>query len=328
MRKAAVLQPSLNRFAISLIICIPAGGKFLATSDRIELAPARQNEDAHLDSVNAIGVEVLKRIQHARRELLDLSARNRLISTPTRIIPGRKIEVVDERSEEVFRMLVRERKAMSFLAGTGEEGEDGETDGIVSATLAQPEEEAPDDGRPDPRHTDLRLQTRLTSERLQSRLLDMYYDAQTYEQEQGVSILYLALGFLKWYESPCSEKARYAPLLLIPVDLERPSAASRFHLRYREEDVTTNLSLQAKLKAEFGIALPDIPEMEEISPTAYFNAVAQAVEGQPHWEVMRDDMVLWFFSFAKYLMYRDLDPAQLAGPFAARKQPDPVELAR
>ena len=137
----------------------------------------------------------------------------------------------------------------------------------------------------------------------------MYYDAQTYEQEQGVSILYLAIGFLKWYESDASDKARYAPLLLVPVDLERPSAASRFHLRYREEDVTTNLSLQAKLKREFGIELPDIPEMEEILPESYFNAVAQAVDGQSRWEVLRDDMVLWFFSFAKYLMYRDLDPA-------------------
>ncbi len=162
---------------------------------------------------------------------------------------------------------------------------------------------------PDPRHTDLRLQTRLTSERLQTRLLDMYYDAQTYEQEQGVSILYLAIGFLKWYESDASDKARFAPLLLVPVDLERPSAASRFHLRYREDDVTTNLSLQAKLKGEFGIALPDIPEMDEIYPESYFNAVAQAVGGHPRWEVLRDDMVLWFFSFAKYLMYRDLDPA-------------------
>ena len=73
---------------------------------------------------------------------------------------------------------------------------------------------------PDPRHTDSRLQTRLTSERLQARLLDMYYDAQTYEQEQGVSILYLAIGFLKWYESDASDKARFAPLLLVPVDLD------------------------------------------------------------------------------------------------------------
>ena len=56
--------------------------------------------------------------------MLDLSARNRLISTPRGLPRGEKIEIVDERSEEVFRLLVRERKAMSFLPGV-EEPDDG-----------------------------------------------------------------------------------------------------------------------------------------------------------------------------------------------------------
>jgi Protein of unknown function (DUF4011)/AAA domain len=252
--------------------------------------------------------ELIKRVQDTRRELLDLSARNRLISTPRGTSQGRRIEIVDERSDEVFRLLVRDRKAMSFLPGREEPeailiGEEEPT------RLAQPDEEVAVDGAPDPRHVDLRLQTRLSSERLQARLLSTYYDAQTYEQEQGVSILYLAMGFLKWYESPSSDKARYAPLLLIPVDLERATAASRFRLRHREEDITTNLSLRAKLKAEFGIDLPEVPEMDEIEPGAYFDAVTREVADQPRWEVLGDDMVVWFFSFAKYLMYRDLDPA-------------------
>ena len=71
--------------------------------------------------------------------------------------------------------------------------------------------------------------------------------------------------------------------------------------------MTTNLSLQAKLKGDFGIALPDVPEIEEISPAAYFDAVRSAIADQPRWEVVSNDMVVWFFSFAKYLMYRDLD---------------------
>jgi very-short-patch-repair endonuclease/DNA polymerase III delta prime subunit len=254
--------------------------------------------------------DLLQRIQKTRRELLDLSARNRLISTPLGPSRGRKIEVVDERSEEVFRLLVRDGKSMSFLPGL-EVPDPTTSDQADSPRLTQPEEEekASVDGAPDPRHVDLRLQTRLTSERLQARLLSMYYDAQTYEQEQGVSILYLAMGFLKWYESPSSDKARYAPLLLIPVDLERPTAASRFTLKHREEDVATNLSLQEKLRAEFGIDLPDVPDLEELSPGAYFDAVSSALTDQPRWEVLRDDIVVWFFSFAKYLMYRDLDPA-------------------
>jgi very-short-patch-repair endonuclease len=261
-----------------------------------------------LGVVIAAGIEsdLIKRIQVTRRELLDLSARNRLISTP-RSSQGRKVEIVDERSEEVFRLLVRERKALSFLSG-GDESEAGKGVDANSPLLTQPDESWSGDGTLDPRHVDLRLQTRLSSERLQGRLLSVYYDAQTYEQEQGVSILYLAMGFLKWYESPSSDKARYAPLLLIPVDLERQTAASRFHLKYREEDITTNLSLQTKLRGEFGIDLPEVPEMDEMSPGSYFDTVARSLADQPRWEILRDDMIVWFFSFAKYLMYRDLDP--------------------
>ena len=256
---------------------------------------------------SGIEADLIKRIQNTRRELLDLSARNRLISTPRSPSPGKKIEIVDERSEEVFRLLVRERKSMSFLSGI-EESDDRTVSEAGSPLLTQPDDPSIGDGTPDARHVDLRLQTRLGSERLQSRLLSIYYDAQTYEQEQGVSILYLAMGFLKWYESPSADKARYAPLLLIPVDLKRQTAASRFHIEYREEDITTNLSLQAKLRAEFGVDLPEIPDMDELSPGAYFDSVAQAAANQPRWGVLRDDMVIWFFSFAKYLMYRDLDP--------------------
>ena len=37
-------------------------------------------------------------------------------------------------------------------------------------------------------------------------------------------------------------------------------------------------------------------------------------------------MVLWFFSFAKYLMYRDLDPGNWPAHASSRMQPDPAAL--
>ena len=72
-----------------------------------------------MEAAKGLDANVVKRIQQSRRELLDLSARNRLINTPRESSQGRKIEVVDERSEEVFRLLARERRAMSFLPGAG-----------------------------------------------------------------------------------------------------------------------------------------------------------------------------------------------------------------
>jgi very-short-patch-repair endonuclease len=248
---------------------------------------------------------ITDRLGKAKQELLDLTLRNRLLNTP-RKSKARNIEIVGERAEDVFRLLVKERKSMSFLPRPGSEPSTPGDDEPDSAALFQPDET---DEEATERYTDDRLQTALTSEGLQKRLLGLFYDAKTHEEEQGVNILYLAVGFLKWFEADCSEQARFAPLLLLPVELSRKSANAKFRIRWREEDIATNLSLQAKLFSDFGIRLPDVIESDDFSPAAYFEQVASSIEGKDRWEVVADDMVLWFFSFTKFLMYRDLDPA-------------------
>lgn len=246
-------------------------------------------------------------LENARRELLDLTARNRLLNTARSSTRSSRLEIVDEVSDEVLRHLVAEGKAMSFLPAREEEQAEGNGD-EDQGLLFQPEDDELDKNGLAARHIDNKLQTRLTSDRLQKRLLKLFYDARTYEEEQGVNILYLALGFLKWYEDDNSDRERFAPLVLIPVTLDRQSATSRFNIRYTEDDINTNLSLQARLKSDFGVELPDVPDIEELCPSDYYAAVATAVRGQSRWEVLPNDVVLWFFSFSKFLMYRDLKP--------------------
>ncbi len=79
--------------------------------------------------------------------------------------------------------------------------------------------------------------------------------------------------------------------------------------------------MQARIKSDFGIDLPDVPEIDELDPADYFCAVAEAVAEQPRWEVLPNDMVLWFFSFAKFLMYRDLDTSNWAEESPLEEQP-------
>lgn len=260
---------------------------------------------------------VSAQLETSRKALLDLSARNRLISTPRKAGKTKTIEIVDELATEVYRLLVKEGKALSFLPGR-EKQKNTEKEEVSSqigdededvGELPQPEDDETDERGVAKRHADHRLQTLLTSEGLQKRLLSLFYDAKTFEEEQGVNILYLAVGMLKWYEAPSSEDARYAPLLLIPVSLERGTAAERFKLRWRNEECATNLSLQAKMKAEFGLMLPELATDEDVDVAAYMKAVQVSVSGQNRFEVMENVMVLGFFSFAKFLMYRDLDPA-------------------
>lgn len=255
------------------------------------------------------GNDISIKLERARRELLDLGKRNRLINTPRHRIRLRTIEVIDEVSQEVYRILVDEQKNMSFVpVPDSEAGEEGVDEEDLFAGFIQPEDDEVDERGIAKRHTDTRLQTALTSERLQKKLLGLYYTARTSQEEQGVNILYLALGFLKWYESESSDQEYYAPLILVPVSLDRQSARERFKLRYLEEDISTNLSLQELLKADHGVDLPDVPDDDDLSPNTYYDDVVRAVSGQPRWEVLPNDMILSLFSFSKFLMFRDLNP--------------------
>jgi hypothetical protein len=253
-------------------------------------------------------------LEKARLELLDLSSRNRLLHTPLDAAKpaARAIRVRDELASEVLRLLFTEGKALTFAPGTGAAGSSSAED-ADTAGLPQPDDnEAADERGVKSRHRDTRLQTALTSQGLQKRLLKMYYDARTFAEEQGVNILYLALGFLEWVDEADPRKpSRCAPLVLVPASIERQSAADKFRIRWYEgEDPGANLTLEAKLDGEFKIRMPEFPDVNapEFSLGAYFDAVEEAVRNQPGWRVRRDDILLGFFSFAKFLMYRDLDP--------------------
>jgi hypothetical protein len=164
------------------------------------------------------------KLERARTELLDLSARNRLLNIPRSARSAKTLEVVDEQSREVFRLLVREQRPLTFLPGrSAPESQAPENDDEISE-LAQPEDDQFDERGIPVRHADTRLQTRLTPAGLQKRLLDLYYDARTLEEEQGVNILFLALGTLKWIDPNNPANVRYAPLILVPVALERGNA--------------------------------------------------------------------------------------------------------
>jgi very-short-patch-repair endonuclease/DNA polymerase III delta prime subunit len=260
-----------------------------------------------------MSIDTVARLEISRKELLDLGLRNPLINHRSR---AKQVKVVDELSTEVYRILVTDGRAMSFdpLPDTKakelaeREAEDGgEADAVNwEDLLAQPVKELVD-GRLADRHIDNRLQTNLVSEKLQTRLLSIHNDARTYLEEQGVNILYLALGFLHWYEASSAKEARRAPLLLIPVSLARSNAQERFQLIYTSEDIGDNISLHEKLKAEFNIELPTIESGEELDVNSYMSAVATAVKDDNRWHVDANEITLGFFSFGKLLMYKDLD---------------------
>lgn len=264
-------------------------------------------------------------LARSRNELLDLSTRNRLLSIPVTSGSARVVHCSGESSTQVYRLVVSEGKAMGFLPGaTARKGRSAP----VAAADQEPEEwMPPPDEEVDPetgipaRQMDARLQTSLTPEALQRRLLGLFRDARTLIEEQGVNILYLALGQLSWSSAKDPDKAHRAPLILVPVELTRRSASERFLVRWNEEEIAENLSLRAKLKGDFGLDLPPFPEGEDLQVDSYLESVAKAVSGSEGWAVLPDAISLGFFSFAKFLMFRDLQPESWPDPTGLTQQP-------
>jgi very-short-patch-repair endonuclease len=154
------------------------------------------------------------------------------------------------------------------------------------------------------------LSSMLEARELEARLIALYRQAKSDMTEGGTNTLYLAVGVLKWRKKPTDERSYRAPILLLPVKLERSSAASRFRLRYHEDEPRLNATLLQFVQRDFDLTLPDFrdglpQDGSGIDVLQVLEQFRHAVRDTPGFEVA-DEIALSTFSFAKYLMWKDL----------------------
>ncbi|NQY82974.1 MAG: DUF3320 domain-containing protein, partial [Alphaproteobacteria bacterium] len=153
----------------------------------------------------------------------------------------------------------------------------------------------------------------LPKEELKKRSVEIYRKAQTALQEGGANTLYLALGFLLWKRDEKRDKAdkrHRAPLILVPVNMERKSVRSGVKLASHGDESKFNTTLLEMLRKDFEINITgldgELPKDESgVDIAGIWNKVRRAVKDAPGFEVV-EDVVLGHFSFAKYLMWKDL----------------------
>ncbi len=231
-----------------------------------------------------------------RKRLVETGTRNRLVHVNRANSRGNVVNIINERSNDVYGLLLGGR-TMRFRALGHDRHEAGDI--VLAEEVGEPVGAE--------RYTDNHLETRLGPDALAKKLLKIAREAQTAEEEQGVNILYLALGFATWLEDKSSAVPREAPLVLLPVELVRDQRRSTFDLRLRAEDMMTNLPLQQRWQDDFGIVLPEIDtDAEGWRPSDYFAEVEAIIAERKGWKVDCDAIQLGFFSFSKLLMYRDL----------------------
>src|ERR1017187_9590931 len=250
-------------------------------------------------------------LQEVRKDLLDLGLRNPLLNY--RLLKSRGLETAGTSASEVFQSLVTEGHELEFLSAHGVVPRkqlllaEGEEDSSLRerAWRELPAEQQALWGIGDIPEGSL---VAVHGEKeLESRLLATFYAARTSIEEQGVNTLFVALGMLSWHDPATPEEVHRAPILLVPVELTRQSAAEGFRLRYSGDDVSPNLCLIEFLK-QFGIALDSSNDGEDFDVERYLDRFTSAISANPTWSIDRQSVVLGFFSFSKFLMYRDLDP--------------------
>jgi very-short-patch-repair endonuclease len=150
----------------------------------------------------------------------------------------------------------------------------------------------------------------IPEDELEARLVDLYRTTRTTLQEGGANTLFLAIGFLSWTREDKANQRYRAPLILVPVTLTRKSVRSGFTLTLHDDEPRFNPTLVEMLRQDFqlrlSIAEGELPrDGSGLDIAAIWTAVSHAIRDIRGWEVS-EEVVLAMFSFAKYLMWKDL----------------------
>lgn len=275
------------------------------------------------DSGNTAGAEMPgKATEEARRKfdewkrrLLDLSGRNRLLHFRKTRRSTLTLDEVPVR--ELFSVVACNNGAVGFLPKPEQPDlSPAETDNIQAARRGLA-------------GCALCVQTPVSEPDLHRTLTNLYRKSNQSVAEQGVHTLYLACGFMTWFEASYSDDEIRSPLVLVPVEIER-RRGGRFVLKATGEAIEANMVLAEKLRQDFNLNLPEWDPEEETEKAfnMYLDAVGSEITDMPRWSVT-DNAVLGIFSFHKLVMYRDLEKhaeCALAHPFVKALCGDPPSV--
>ena len=246
---------------------------------------------------------VADRIDRWTQKLLDFSARNRLLNIPasSRQLLAVEVPEIARLEDSLAAAQTITVSALADLLGEQNYAE------LRAGKL-------PDERRREFLRTEMahrRLAVDLPPRELRRRMNELYHDARTAEEESGVNPMFLSIGTLQWVEpgKGAARKSYRAPILMIPVTLERASLAEGVKLRCRDEDTVVNSTLIEFLRSQFRLEVPGIDPLPTdesgVDVPAVLAAFAQAIKKMDGWSV-GEECFLGCFSFGKYVMWKDM----------------------
>lgn len=243
------------------------------------------------------------RIAHWKRKLLDLTKRNRLLNLKT----GKTTIPMICPDPAALEDMLADREKVLITPIPAMVGGETNRDSEVFESQTKTDYERTFAAEALKRHE---LATPVEPTKLEAGLIELYRKANTDMQEGGANTLFLALGVLRWRPLGSETQSYKAPLLLVPVTLKRKSATSRMELSLHDDEPTFNLTLLEMLRQDFELTIPELEgelprDRSGIDVQKVWDRVRSAVRDVPGFEVL-GEVVLSTFSFAKYLMWKDL----------------------
>lgn len=236
------------------------------------------------------------------RKLLDISLRNNLIN----VKPGRRVIPLVSFAIDKWEDALHAGEAFQILPNPStkptEPSETGLYDSAIYADLKDLVERDVKNKR---------LYAYLTEAELKKGLTFLQRASRTALEENGANSLFLSLGLLKWYENEKSVRPRFAPLLLLPIDITRQSVArgGGYTIKSRDEDLIFNTTLVELLKQQFGLQLSSLQELpvddSGVDVKKVFALVRTAIRNLKGWDVI-EEATVGLFSFNKFVMWNDI----------------------
>jgi hypothetical protein len=235
------------------------------------------------------------------RKLLDFSLRNNLINTKTgrRVIPFISFDIdhLEDHLQagENYQIMASPTKDKIWPNKSGIYDSSLHKDELKEMVVSELQNK--------------RIYSYLADIELQDALKYVYRTSRTSLEENGANSLFLSLGLLKWYESDKSEMPRFAPILLLPVEIIRRGGASGYVIRTRDEDIIINITLVELLKQQYNVLLKGLDELPKdesgVDVKLIFTIIRNCIRNQRRWDVLEESM-LGLFSFNKFVMWNDI----------------------
>ena len=234
-----------------------------------------------------------KKISHWKKQLLDLSKRNRMINFKELRLSTLKI--TEPGCVDLYNRIAEKDEELSFKRVI-DETSNSKVSAVISLLSALNAPITVTLGE---------IGTNVSVSDMQRTLKNLRTKAKLSLEEQGSNILYMCVGFIEWSANIKNYKTKsLSPLVLVPVTIQMTALNAPYTLKRYDDDAVLNPTLSYLFENELGYSLPEFDSDEDDIET-YLNKVERFADSHG-WHLVRD-VALGLMSFQKISMYMDIE---------------------